>query len=219
MSSFIARFGGNTQTMAHTGMASVNRALAAGMTINQIRDQLAREGVQPGSAAASFLASRPASSFISQYGGNASTFAHSGLSSVNRAIAAGMSIKQIQDQAAREGVTFGPSAQSFLRNEQIKNQQQAALNTQLSGLQSELGTLRTQMQQERDAASERMEELRGSFAQSLAAQGREKSRVESVRFADRGTGGATQKQLQRRGLRGTFGRAGERLMKISSLNV
>ena len=64
-----------------------------------------------------------------------------------------------------------------------------------------------------------MEELQGSFAQSLAAQGREKSRVESVRFADRGTGGATQKQLQRRGLRGTFGRGGERLMKISSLNV
>jgi DNA-binding transcriptional MerR regulator len=219
MSSFISRFGGNTQTMAHTGLASVNRALAAGLTINQIRDQLAREGVQPGSAAASFLASRPASSFISQYGGNASTFAHSGLSSVNRAIASGMSIKQIQDQAAREGVTFGSSAQNFFRNEQQKSQQQATLNTQLSGLQSELGTLRTQMQEERDAASRRMEELQGSFAQSLAAQGREKSRVESVRFADRGTGGATQKQLQRRGLRGTFGRGGERLMKISSLNV
>ena len=98
----------------------------------------------------------------------------------------------------------------------------SGLNTQISsltsGFQSQLGALQTQMQEEREAAAKRMEEMQGSFAQAMAQRG-ERPRVEGIRFADRGTGGATQQQLQRRGIRGTFGRAGERLMKISSLNV
>ena len=54
---------------------------------------------------------------------------------------------------------------------------------------------------------------------SKAARG-PRTRVSGIRFADRGTGGATTKyNLQRRGVRGTFGRSGERLMKISSLNI
>ena len=98
----------------------------------------------------------------------------------------------------------------------------SGLNSQISsltsGFQSQLGALQTQMQEEREAAAKRMEEMQGSFAQAMAQRG-ERPRVEGIRFADRGTGGATQQQLQRRGIRGTFGRAGERLMKISSLNV
>ena len=98
----------------------------------------------------------------------------------------------------------------------------SGLNSQISsltsGFQNQLGALQTQMQQEREAARLRMEEMQGSFAQALSQRG-ERPRVEGIRFAGRGTGGATQQQLQRRGVRGTFGRAGERLMKISSLNV
>ena len=98
----------------------------------------------------------------------------------------------------------------------------SGLNSQISsltsGFQSQLGALQTQMQEEREAAAKRMEEMQGSFAQAMAQRG-ERPRVEGIRFANRGTGGATQQQLQRRGIRGTFGRAGERLMKISSLNV
>ena len=87
-----------------------------------------------------------------------------------------------------------------------------------SGFQNQLGALQSQMEQERAEAAARMQEMQGSFQQALAAKG-QRQQVEGIRFADRGTGGATQQQLQRKGVRGTFGRAGDRLMKISALNV
>ena len=98
----------------------------------------------------------------------------------------------------------------------------SGLNSQIgsltTGFQNQLGALTAQMQQEREAATKRMEEMQSGFARALAERG-DRPRVEGIRFATRGTGGATQQQLQRRGVRGTFGRTGERLMKISSLNV
>ena len=87
-----------------------------------------------------------------------------------------------------------------------------------STFQNQLGQLTSAMDQERADSAAAMQEMQGNFAQALSqAGGRE--RVQGIRFADRGTGGASQAQLSRRGLRGTFGRGGERLMKISSLNV
>lgn len=44
----------------------------------------------------------------------------------------------------------------------------------------------------------------------------ERERITGIRFADRGTGGATRRQLARRGTAGVFGRGG---LRISSLNV
>ena len=84
--------------------------------------------------------------------------------------------------------------------------------------QTQLGQMTTAMEQERADAAAAMQEMQGNFAQAMAQRGN-RARVQGIRFADRGTGGATQAQLARRGLRGTFGRRGERLMKISSLNV
>ena len=83
---------------------------------------------------------------------------------------------------------------------------------------SEIGRLTTQMTKDREAAEERMAEMQQSFQQSLAAR-KSKPRVSGIRFADRGTGGRSSSQLLRRGVRGTFGRTGDRLMKISSLNI
>ena len=105
----------------------------------------------------------------------------------------------------------------------------SGFNTQIGSLENQIreeresaatnfSKLQTQLQEERKAAAAQMKELQGSFAQAISQQGRS-PRVEGIRFADRGTGGATQQQLQRRGLKGTFGRRGDRLMKISSLNV
>ena len=102
-------------------------------------------------------------------------------------------------------------------------------NTQIGSLENQLreeresaetnfAKLQKQMQEEREASAARMKELQGSFAQAISQQGK-RPRVEGIRFANRGTGGATQQQLQRRGVKGTFGRRGDRLMKISSLNV
>ena len=96
------------------------------------------------------------------------------------------------------------------------------MNDAITGLSTsfttELGKLTTQMNKDREAAEQRMAEMNQSFQQQLAAR-RERPRVSGIRFAERGTGGASTTQLMRRGVRGTFGRSGDRLMKISSLNI
>lgn len=97
----------------------------------------------------------------------------------------------------------------------------SSLNDTISSLTDSsnraLQNLSTQMAAERAEAQKAMEEMQQRFAQSMTQQSR--PRVEGIRFATSGTGGASQQQLQRRGTRGTFGRGGDRLMKISALNV
>lgn len=87
-----------------------------------------------------------------------------------------------------------------------------------SGFEAQLGQMNANMEAERQRSADAMAEMQGSFAQALS-QRKNRKQVQGIRFADRGTGGATQAQLRRRGLRGSFGRRGERLMKISALNV
>lgn len=102
-------------------------------------------------------------------------------------------------------------------SDQFKGMNDAILG--LSGtFTEEIARLTGQMAADRKASDDRMAEMQQSFAQQLAARG-PRTRVSGIRFADRGTGGATTGQLMRRGVRGTFGRSGERLMKISSLNI
>ena len=78
------------------------------------------------------------------------------------------------------------------------------------------------MADERKASDARFAEMNQNFQNQMrqqAANMRQRPQVEGIRFATRGTGGATQQQLRRRGISGTFGRTGDRLMKISSLNI
>ena len=93
-----------------------------------------------------------------------------------------------------------------------------AISDMSTNFTNQLTTLTNQMAAERKAADDRMAEMQQSFQQQLAAR-RERPRVSGIRFANRGTGGASTTQLMRRGIRGTFGRSGDRLMKISSLNI
>ena len=93
-----------------------------------------------------------------------------------------------------------------------------AITNMSTNFTNQLTTLTNQMAAERKAADDRMTEMQQSFQQQLAAR-RERPRVSGIRFANRGTGGASTTQLMRRGIRGTFGRSGDRLMKISSLNI
>ena len=98
----------------------------------------------------------------------------------------------------------------------------SGMNDAITGLSTnftnQLTTLTNQMNADRKAAEDRMAEMQQSFQQSLAAR-KSKPRVSGIRFANRGTGGASTTQLMRRGVRGTFGRSGDRLMKISALNI
>ena len=173
--SFIAQFGGNTETGRHTGLTAINKALASGMTINEVRSQLAREGIQTGYRATDFLAARPASSFVAQYGGNVDTMRNVGLTALNRARAAGLSLGQIRAQAAAEGISFGYRAQDVLdadaKNAQIQSitdsfrQQMDAMNR---AREQELA----QMQQQFKIENERMrrEQEKRMMEQQKAAQ-------------------------------------------------
>ncbi len=98
----------------------------------------------------------------------------------------------------------------------------AFMNAFSASQQATLETITGQMAKERADSEKRFAQLTESFQKQMrqkAANMRERPQVEGIRFATRGTGGATQQQLRRRGVSGTFGRSGDRLMKISSLNI
>ena len=99
---------------------------------------------------------------------------------------------------------------------------QGFLNTFAQSTRESMAGFAAQMQKDREEADKRMAELTSSFQAQLrqqAANMRERPKVEGIKFATRGTGGMTQQQLRRGGVSGTFGRGGDRLMKISSLNI
>ena len=170
--SFVSQFGGNQETGKHTGMGGINAALAAGMTINEIRNQLAREGVQTGSKATEFLAARPSTSFIAQYGGNEGTMGHSGLSALNRAQAAGLSLGQIRSQAAAEGIQFGERAANVLRQDETIQSITDSFTQQIAELNRAREQELAQMQQQFKIESERMrrEQQKQMMEQQKAAQ-------------------------------------------------
>ena len=197
--SFVSQFGGNQETGKHTGMKGINAALAAGMTINEIRAQLAREGVQTGSKATEFLAARPATSFIAQYGGNESTMANSGMEAVRRAQQAGLTIDEIRDQAAQEGVSFGVGAQSMFTSYDIQNQ-----------LKSQARQIQQQYQAAQQKAAEAAERQR---RQMQIAQAYGQSDPADVRFS---RSRAQRAGMVNLGATGAFGRQG---LRIRNLNV
>lgn len=108
--SFINTYGGNKETMAHTGMSAVQKAIDAGMTISQIQAQAKREGISFGSKAQNYIREREGS-FIAKYGGNEATMANAGIQAVRAASAAGLSYNEMRQQAAAEGVQFMGGAQ------------------------------------------------------------------------------------------------------------
>ena len=170
--SFVSQYGGNQETGKHTGMGGINAALAAGMTINEIRNQLAREGVQTGSKATEFLAARPATSFIAQYGGNEETMGHSGLNALNRAQAAGLSLGQIRSQAEAEGIQFGERAANVLRQDAQIQSITDSFRQQIAEMNRAREQELAQMQQQFKIESERMrrEQQKQMMEQQKAAQ-------------------------------------------------
>ena len=170
--SFVSQYGGNQETGKHTGMKGINAALAAGMTINEIRSQLAREGVQTGSRATEFLAARPASSFIAQYGGNEDTMGHSGLIALNRAQASGMSLGQIRSQAAAEGIQFGSRAADVLRQDAQIQSITDSFKQQIADMNRDRERELNQMRTDFKIESERMrrEQEKRMMEQQKAAQ-------------------------------------------------
>ena len=108
-------------------------------------------------------ASKPAAKdFITRFGGNTDTMAHSGLSAVKRAEAAGYSIAQIQQMGIDQGISFGSGAQTYFNQQRQKSfddqlaaiQQQNAAN--LQQLTIDQNTRLDKMAAEQKAASEKL---------------------------------------------------------------
>ena len=78
MSSFIKTYGGNTSTMAHSGLKAVKRAEAAGLSIGQIQQMARDQGVSFGSGAQDYFRQKAQqaqqASFTSQINALTSSF-------------------------------------------------------------------------------------------------------------------------------------------------
>ena len=205
MSNFINMYGGNKDTMRHSGKKAIENALAAGLTINQIRDQAAREGVSFGHLGQELLNKTPSNSFIAQFGGNASTAAHSGMSAVTRAMAAGYSPAQIDQRATVEGVSFGSGARNFL-NTQAQQVQESKLmqdrfTAEMTKMQKMMQTQQTQYQDNLARITNTMQ---------TAANPNNRESVLGIK------GASGSEDLGRRGMKGTFARSG---LRIKNINV
>ena len=205
MASFIETYGGNLGANA-SGLKAVQRALDAGLTINEIRNQAAREGVSFGYRAQDYLAARPASSFVAQFGGNEETMSNAGLKAIEKAQQAGLSLGDIQSRAQQEGINWGIGAQGLL----------SSYNTQQD------------ISRQQQAFQQQIQQQQAAFQQQLAEQQRQAQEAQrqlmiNMQRGDRApaavktaSSGAEQSGLTRRGTTGYFGRRG---MRIGSLNV
>lgn len=199
MSEFIRKYGGNIQTMRHSGMQGIENALAAGLTINQIRDQAAREGISFGTKAQDFLAARSPTSFIAQYGGNEATMRHSGMEAVSRALAAGLTPADIDKRAAEEGISFGTTAASYLTSQRQVAESQARMQQ----IQQQYIDSQRQAQEAAERQARQMQITQAMGQQDPA----------DVRFSQ---SKARRKKLTTAGTEGYFGRKG---LRISGLNI
>ena len=67
MAGFIQTYGGNLDTMAHSGLAAVRRAEAAGLSIGQIQNIGRREGINWGNAAEDYFRQKEQTNLITQF--------------------------------------------------------------------------------------------------------------------------------------------------------
>ena len=223
--SFINTYGGNKETMAHSGMSAVQRAVDNGMTISQIQAQAAREGISFGSKAQDYINARK-NTFIGKYGGNEGTMAHAGIQAVNAASAAGLSFDQMRKQAAAEGVQFQSGAQAmFAQSDGMKAQaanikeMEQRYATQTADLQSkfdlQMSGIQSQMKSQQASYDSNLKSMENTLKATMQPNNRE-----SV-LGIKGASGGTSEAMTRQGIKGTFGRSGMRIKKIKdkALNV
>tara|TARA_E500000331_G_scaffold153186_1_gene149023 strand:+ start:964 stop:1848 length:885 start_codon:yes stop_codon:yes gene_type:complete len=80
-----------------------------------------------------YTPSKPAAKdFITRFGGNTDTMAHSGMAGVRAAEAAGYSIAQIQQMGIDQGISFGSGAQTY-----FNQQGQKSFDDQLAAIQQQ----------------------------------------------------------------------------------
>jgi len=217
--SFIRRYGGNQETMAHSGMAAVQRAIDAGMTVHQIQAQAGREGISFGHKAQDYLNARQGT-FIGKYGGNEGTMAHAGLQAVDAASAAGLSYEEMQRQAAAEGVQFQSGAQALFKSYRDAAEQQKRREQEMKSLQSrfdsQMASIRTQMASQQSAYDKNLKSMENTMKATMNPNNRES--VLGIKGASTGSA-SDSAAMARQGVKGTFSRSGLRIKKIKDKAV
>lgn len=107
MSSFIKTYGGNTETMRHSGLKAVKAAEAAGLSISQIQQMARSQGVSFGSGAQDYFRQKQAESFQNQISQLQSSF---------------------QQQMEQQQAIFAEAQRK--QQERMKQMQQSALEAQ-----------------------------------------------------------------------------------------
>tara|TARA_R100001443_G_scaffold117387_1_gene141903 strand:+ start:764 stop:1384 length:621 start_codon:yes stop_codon:yes gene_type:complete len=205
--SFINTYGGNKDTMRHSGLKAVKNAIAAGLTINQIREQASREGISFGSGAQQYLNARPANTFIAQYGGNEDTFANSGMQAVSKAMASGLSPAQIDQMARSEGVSFGINARNFLDNDRRQKEEQASIRARYD---QQMKGIQTQLAQQQQMYQDNVAQMRFSLQAANNPSFRQST------LGVRAASDVSRNKGRRNKMNQTFSRGG---LRISSLNL
>lgn len=208
--SFINTYGGNTDTMRHSGKQAVLRAIDAGMTISQIQAQAAREGISFGHQARDYIDARK-NTFIGKYGGNEGTMANAGLQAVSAARSAGLSMEEIQKQAGAEGVSWGSGAQAMFSQHNMLNDMQSKFDSQMAQLQS-------RMQSQQANYDKNLQSMQNTLMATMQPNNRES--VLGIKGATTGNT-SDNSAMARQGVKGTFSRSGMRIKKIKdkALNV
>ena len=209
---FIRRFGGNSATN-QSGMGSLQKALSSGLSAKDILGY----GVNFGPAAAAELG-RLQNTFVGQYGGNHSNNT-SGLSSVHRAMDAGMSVDQIRNA----GPSFGPAAQNYFESydtnkllRQQMEQQRKDSEKMMTGLQTkfseQMAAVQQSMAEQQQTYTDNMSSMQNTLKATMNPNTRES--VLGVRGAAKT--GTKASALKRQGMSGQMGRKG---LRIKSLNI
>jgi|11_taG_2_1085331.scaffolds.fasta_scaffold02657_3 hypothetical protein len=95
----------------NAGLTAVKSALGKGMSINDILAASRNQGFGFGSSAQNFIDSSP--EFFKKFVNSGST-THAGLSAIEKAEAAGMSLDQIRSASRNQGFSFGAGAQKYM---------------------------------------------------------------------------------------------------------
>lgn len=127
------------------------------------------------------------SNFINTYGGDLAT-GRAGMGSVNRALAAGLSINQIDAIGRSEGISFGTAARDYITSELVK-QQVAALNKQMQSTQQQYQQqISSQAAAFQKAQKEQQAQLQQVQQQALEAETRQKAPEQKAQVLGAGKG-------------------------------
>lgn len=127
------------------------------------------------------------SNFINTYGGDLAT-GRAGMGSVGRALAAGLSINQIDAIGRQEGISFGNAARAYIQDALVQ-QQVAALQRQMQSTQQQYQQqISSQAASFQKAQKEQQAQLQQVQQRALESETRQKAPEQTAQVLGAGKG-------------------------------